>query len=57
MKVKKKSKEYFQTRAMFFLVGMKVQGDQHGGRLLLGDNTFGGAVYRGRSLAIVLEFG
>ena len=45
----------FETRTEFFLVGMKVQLDGGGGRILLGDNSWRGRSCCSRSVFIKLE--
>ena len=42
-KNKIKSVKSFETRSEFFLAVMKAHGNEDGGRILLGDNTGGGA--------------
>jgi hypothetical protein len=53
-----KIKTFLEKRAEILLGDMKGQWDEHGGRILLGENTGGGAVMReGRSGSSVLQSG
>jgi len=48
---------HLERRAEFFLGEMPAQWDVCGGRIVLGDNTRGRAIMRGRSGSSLLEFG
>jgi hypothetical protein len=57
-KIKKKRNNIFETRSDHLIAVTKAQWDECGGRILLGDNTGGGAAMGcGRSVPSVLDFG